>query len=58
MIIFCKKAPEQIRLKFIVEFLVLWQLSIFISVTEKEVSFYCCEPDFCLWTKASRAFVF
>ena len=33
--IFCKKTQEQIRLKFTVELLVLWQLGILLSVTER-----------------------
>ena len=33
--IFCKKTPDQIRLKFLVELLILWQLSILISVADK-----------------------
>ena len=32
--IFCKKAQEQIRVKCIVELLVLWQLGIVVSATE------------------------
>ena len=46
MSIFCKKAREQIRLKFIVELLVLWQLGILVSATEIKFIFYSCEPGF------------
>ena len=39
MRIFCRKAQEQIRLQFIVEILVLWQLGILLSVTEIKLIF-------------------
>ena len=40
MRIFCKKAQEQIRLQFIVELLVLWQLGVLLSVTEMKLIFH------------------
>ena len=43
MRIFCRKAQEQIRLQFIVEILVLWQLGILVSLTE--VIFYSHQLD-------------
>ena len=64
MRIFCKKAQVQIRLKFIVEILVLWQQGILVSVTEVKSIFYSCKPVFVLFcfvffsgTQALRVFV-
>lgn len=49
MWIFPKKAQEQIRLKFVVELLVLWQPGVLISVTDINLIFHSCDPGFCLW---------
>lgn len=46
MRIFCKKAQEQIWLKFTVELLVLWQLGILSSGPEVMLIFYFCDPGF------------
>ena len=43
VIILRKKAQEQIRWKFIVELLVLWQRGILISITEIKLIFYPCK---------------
>lgn len=40
MRLFCKKAQEEVSLKCIVEFFVLWQPGILISVTEIKLTFY------------------
>ena len=52
MRIFCKKALEEIRLKFIVELLILCQPSILACVTEIKVNFFFFhfwEPGFYFW---------
>ena len=59
MRIFCKKALEEIRLKFIVEFLILCQLSILACVTEIKVNFFFIPGSlvFILGTQARGTFV-
>ena len=59
MRIFCRKALEEIRLKFIVEFLILCQLSILACITEIKVHFfffffYSWEPGFYSWDPGPR----
>lgn len=49
MRIFCKKAQEQIRFKFMAELLVLWQVGILVGVAEMKVIFYSWEPACRLW---------
>ena len=59
MRIFRKKTQEQVRLKFRVELLVLWQLGILISVTEIKLIFFIpASLVFVSGTQAPRAFVF
>ena len=61
MRIFCKKALEEIRLKFIVELLILCQPSILACVTEIKVNFFFFFISgslvFIFGTQAHRAFV-
>ena len=58
MKIFCRKAQEQIRLKFIVE-PVSWQLSVLVSVAEIKLIFYSCKHGFLsLGLRPSRPLLF